>query len=485
MKANVEFRKRHKTIEQVNKMASLEVFFQRTRLLSAFALVGVVGCTQGEVAERLNVDLADVFRTESPIGAAAPIPIGQLYDDTVAARLVDTALTQNLQLKEARARIDRAAGVSGSTSPYIRIDGLLEATEAAEDAGTDSSRAELNLGIDLFGGRAARRKAALDELLAVQLDAEAARQLLVSNLLSTYIDLRFLEVRQRQLQSELFIRQNGLDAVRQRRDVNDATLVELRQAELSVIETRQAIPAVGSRILARKNQIATLVGQTQPPIDLLNEETGQIPSPVVMFGAGVPADLLRNRPEIQAAEARYHSALHELDAAHAARFPSLSLSGTLGELNTSGQTFDIVTGGAAINLPIFNQGALTSAIVIEEADVHIALLSWRQAVLGAVEETETALSSVRAAQETLHQANRAVRLNNEIAEFQRELLTTGDLTVGDYVGTLRDLSAAQAAQAAARRDVALQTAQLQFSLGLLWTTPSVTEQVVSQVDTNG
>jgi len=308
---------------------------------------------------------------------------------------------------------------------------------------------------------------------------------LVSNLLSTYIDLRFLEVRQRQLQSELFIRQNGLDAVRQRRDVNDATLVELRQAELSVIETRQAIPAVGSRILARKNQIATLVGQTQPPIDLLNEETGQIPSPVVMFGAGVPADLLRNRPEIQAAEARYHSALHELDAAHAARFPSLSLSGTLGELNTSGQTFDIVTGGAAINLPIFNQGALTSAIVIEEADVHIALLSWRQAVLGAVEETETALSSVRAAQETLHQANRAVRLNNEIAEFQRELLTTGDLTVGDYVGTLRDLSAAQAAQAAARRDVALQTAQLQFSLGLLWTTPSVTEQVVSQVDTNG
>ena len=178
----------------------------------------------------------------------------------------------------------------------------------------------------------------------------------------------------------------------------------------------------------------------------------------------MPADLLRNRPEIQAAEARYRSALHELDAAHAARFPSLSLDGTLGVLNTSGQTSDIVTGGAAINLPIFNQGALTSAIVVEEADVQIALLSWRQAVLSAVEETETALSSVRAAQDTLHQANRAVRLNNEIVEFQRELLITGDLTVGDYVGTLRDLSAAQGAQAAAHRDVALQTAQLQFAL---------------------
>ncbi|KQI70777.1 hypothetical protein AN191_16495 [Loktanella sp. 5RATIMAR09] len=465
-------------------MARLEVIFQRARLLSVFALVGVVGCTQGQVAERLNVDLADGFRTGGQIGAATSIPIGQLYDDTVAARLVDTALTQNLQLNQARVRIDRAAGVSGSTSPYIRIDGLLEATEAAGDAGTDSSRAQLNLGVDLFGGRAARRKAALDELLAVQLDAEAARQLLVSNLLSTYIDLRFLEVRQRQLQSELSIRQDGLDAVRQRHDVNDATLVELRQAELSVIETRQAIPAVRSGIESRKNQIATLIGRAQPPTGMLNEKTGQIPHPNFMFGTGVPADLLRNRPEIQAAEARYRSALHELDAARAARFPSLSLNGTLGALNTSGQNSDIVTGGAAINLPIFNQGALTSAIVVEEADAQIALLSWRQAVLGAVEEAETALSSVRAAQETLHQANRAVRLNNEVAAFQRDLLTTGDLTVRDYVEMLRDLSAAQAAQAAARRDVALQTAQLQFALGLLWTTPSVTGQVVSQVETN-
>ena len=464
-------------------MASLETLFQRTRLLSALALAGVVGCTQGQVAERLDVDLAETFQTQSQIGTATPIPISQLYNDTVAARLVDTALAQNLRLKEAKARIDRAAGVSGSTAPNIRIDGVLQATEAAEDAGTDSSRAQLNLGIDLFGGRAARRKAALDELLAVQLDAEAARQLLVSNLLSAYIDLRFLEVRQQQLQSALSIRQDGLNAVRQRRDVNDATLVELRQAELVVIETRQAIPAVRSGIAARKNQIATLVGRTQPPLALLNEKTGQIPSPAFLFGAGVPADLLRNRPEIQAAEARYRSALHELDAAQAARFPSLSLNGTLGVLNTAGETSDIVTGGAAINLPIFNQGALANAVIVEEADVRIALLAWRQAVLAAVEETETALSSVRAAQDTLAQANRAVRLNQEIADFQRELLTTGDLTVGSFVGTLRDLSDAQAAQAAARRDVALRTAQLQFALGLLWTTPSVPDQMTAQLDT--
>ncbi|MDP5362753.1 MAG: TolC family protein, partial [Paracoccaceae bacterium] len=177
--------------------------------------------------------MSDSFHAENQAGAASPIPIAQLYDDTVAARLVDTALMQNLQLKQAKARIDRASAFAGTTSPNIRIDGLLQATEAAEDAGTDSSRAELNLGIDLFGGRAARKMAALDELLAVQLDAEASRQLIVSNLLSAYIDLRFLEVRLLQLQSEQTIRQSGLNAVRQRRDVNDATLVELRQAELA------------------------------------------------------------------------------------------------------------------------------------------------------------------------------------------------------------------------------------------------------------
>lgn len=465
-------------------MASFSRFSRGSRVLGAFAFAGLVGCTQEQVAEPLDVSLSDSFHAENQAGAASPIPIAQLYDDTVAARLVDTALMQNLQLKQAKARIDRASAFAGTTSPNIRIDGLLQATEAAEDAGTDSSRAELNLGIDLFGGRAARKMAALDELLAVQLDAEASRQLIVSNLLSAYIDLRFLEVRLLQLQSEQTIRQSGLNAVRQRRDVNDATLVELRQAELAVIETRQAIPSVISAIDARKNQIASLIGRSQPPVGLLDERTGQIPSPAFMFGAGVPADLLRNRPEIQAAEARYRSALSDLDAARAARFPSLTLSGTLGLITTSGENSDVATAGAAINIPIFNQGALANAVLVEEADVQIAMLSWRQAVLSAIEETETALSAVRAAQETLRHANQAVRLNNEIAEFQRELLTTGDLTVGDYVRTLRDLSAAQASQATARRDVALQTAQLQFALGLLWTTPSNANVIDPQVDTN-
>jgi multidrug efflux system outer membrane protein len=450
-------------------MTGLERIFQPIRFLSILALAGLVGCVQGQVVEPLTVDLAGAFGSQTQSRPASSIPIAQLYDDAVAAQLVDTALMQNIGLKAARERIVRAAAVAGPTTQYIRIDGLLQATEAAEGTGPDSSRAGLNLGIDLFGGRAARRQAALDELLAVQLDTEAARQLLVSNLLSTYIDLRFLEVRQAQLRSELSIRGDGLEAVGQRRNLNDATLVELRQAELAVIETRQAMPAVRSAIAARKYQIATLIGQSQPPLDLLNEKAGEIPSPVFLFGAGVPADLLRNRPEIQAAEARYRSALHELDAARAARYPSLSLSGTLGVLNTSGQTSDLVTSSAAINLPIFNQGALASAVRVEEADVRIALFSWRQAVLTAVQETETALSAVRAAQDTLVQANRAVALNGEITKFQRELLTTGDLTVGDFLRTLRDLSDAQAAQISTRRDVALETTQLQFALGLLWT----------------
>lgn len=440
----------------------------RRMAFAAGMTLAIAGCAPQQPAERLAIALPDEYRqiglTRSVIAPA--IPLSEVYGDPVLTTLVEAALSSNIGLQIAQKRVERANIEANAAEPLVNISATLAARESAAD---DS--ANLSVGIGLLGGRLARKKATLERALGSALDRDATRQLLVSNVIAAYVDLRFQERRRADLREELALRREGLDRLQFQFDAGSLTRVDVRQGELLVIETQRALPAIEAAIQVQRQRLAVLLGGVTPRGDLLNQRSGQIPLPKVNTRVSYPADLLRDRPEIRAQEARYAAALSDLDAARAARYPSISLSGDLGVVDLGGantRTEDAVFG---INIPIFNQGALNARVKSTEEQVNIALLEWRQAVISAMEEAENALTRLRAARQTEALARRAVAVNEDMVELLEEVLLAEQVTVIEFTRALRDLSNARLSLADARRQVALETARLQLALGQIWTTP--------------
>jgi len=243
-----------------------------------------------------------------------------------------------------------------------------------------------------------------------------------------------------------------------------ATRLDLLRARALVAETEAEIPRLESDILRQRQRIATLLGRPAAdlPVDL--GPPGLQPRPRTAAAAGVPADLLRLRPDIRAAERRYAAAVSEIGAAEAARYPQLSLSGLIRAPLSGGSATDTLTAG--LTLPLLSQGALAAGVEVQEARAAQAYLQWRLAVLGAVEEVEGALAALAAAQQAARAAGAAVELNEESLVLSRQLLESGgNTTVLDLLDRERAVSAARATLARSRRDIARDYVALQTALG--------------------
>jgi NodT family efflux transporter outer membrane factor (OMF) lipoprotein len=202
------------------------------------------------------------------------------------------------------------------------------------------------------------------------------------------------------------------------------------------------------------NRLAVLTGQTPGALEAALEQRKPIPVAPVDIVAGVPADVLRRRPDIRSAERQLAAQTAQVGVATAALYPSLSLNGSISWQSLKAS--DLLDGsrvdrsGLSLSLPIFNGGALRQNIKVQNALVTQALASYESVVLAAYEETENALDSWTSEQrrhaaliEAVGSARRAAELalvqyNSGLVDFQtvltadRQLLSLEDsLAVSD------------------------------------------------------
>jgi NodT family efflux transporter outer membrane factor (OMF) lipoprotein len=346
------------------------------------------------------------------------------FNDSLLTQLIKRAEFGNLDLQAAVGRVAEARAIRGVAKggywPDIVLGGAysyqtlsengLQGAQAPPDDGSgggatslltepfDSWSAGLSLSweIDLFG-RIRRTVEAADAQL--QASVEDYRDVLVTlyaEVGSAYVDARSFQTRLDFATQNVAAQENSFELTTDRFNAGLTSALDVAQAEQNLAQTRSTIPALEIGLEAALNRLAVLLGQAPGSIhDELQEHTG-LPQPDDKVAYGIPADLLRRRPDIRQAERLLASQTARIGIATADLYPTLSLGGTVGlealdfdNLGDGGSVFWSIV--PKISWPIFTGGKIRNQIRAEEARTAQALAAYEQTVLRALEEVQNAL----------------------------------------------------------------------------------------------
>ena len=358
------------------------------------------------------------------------------FGDPVLDRLVADALAANLDLAQARARLREARarrGVAGAAlAPSVDASLSGSRSRSSGQSGSGSTRELYSAGfdasweLDVFGGLRRSVEAAQADLEASVESLSDTRVSLAAEVALNYIDLRTAEQRLAIAEESIAYRGENHQIIRWRQQAGLVSELDLAQATTDLESTRAVLPPLRTAVTEAKNRLAVLLGRNPGELESLVHADRPIPLAAAEIVAAIPADTLRQRPDVRVAERRLAAQTARLGEAEAARYPSFRLSGSLGlealeldALADRGANTHSLFGG--ITAPVFNAGRIAANIEIQDALVEQARLAYRAAVLAALEEVENALTAVAntdARRAKLAEAAAAARTTLAIAEYR-------------------------------------------------------------------
>jgi len=341
----------------------------------------------------------------------------QGFDDPLLGDLIARTIfgNQNLQAAVARYREAEALlrGARRNQLPSVTIGTEVAGQRLAESERIrpDQERVEsyqagvaLSWELDLFGRLGRLTEASEAELQATGADQQALQVALAGQMASSYFQLRGLQQQLLVAEQNVSLQQASLDIVSARLDAGRGTLFDQVRARAQLDATRAVIPQLKAEIGGTMHRIGVLTGQSPTALVSQLQMPADLPDSHPSIVAGTPGDLLRRRPDIQAAERRLAAASARIGIASADLFPRFTLDGLLGSLAGSGS--DLFTGGAqtgrvvlGIDWSFLDRAQVQARIAAADAQSAELLADYRQTVLLALEETETWLLRYQQSQE--------------------------------------------------------------------------------------
>lgn len=439
----------------------------------ALLLLGLcmAGCAAvGPQYQRPDIAMQTRFVTGNAqtVGAVAFEPWWRNYDDATLNALVTRGLAQSLDVISATEAISQAQAELRATGVNAALDGSLTAgrTRAGGEAiiGT-STTGTATLGasfvVDLFGGIRRDRERAVADLVAAEAEVETVRLAWLAELLAAYSDARYYQEVLALARQTITARQETVDITQSQFDAGAATEYELAEAAALLSTAHAALPQYAALFEANVFAIATLLNEPAAPIKRqMQQGAPQLRTP---SGAktGIPADLLRNRPDVRSAEADLAAAVAEVGVAEAQLYPSLTLTGSVGrDDSVDGWSF-----GPSLSLPVFNQGLLRANRDAQVSVAKQAEITWRASVRQAVEDVHVGQSNLT------HYRQRAALLRRAADEYGRALALAqenyrnGAITLLDLLETDRNTASARISAASAINDAAQAWASLKIATG--------------------
>lgn len=323
-----------------------------------------------------------------------------LITDALAAN-TDLA-TARAKLREARARRDMSRAGLG---PSVTASGSVSHTKAGADTGSGAASNQYSAGFDasweadVFGATRRTVEASEADLQARAENLRAVQVSLVAEVAGNYVELRTAEQRLAVAEANLASQTETYDLVRWRLLAGLVSDLDEAQARTDLESTRAALPSLRTSIAEARNRLAILLDRSPGELDTRLAATAAIPVASQEIATGIPADTLRQRPDVRMAERQLAAQTARLGAAEAARYPSLTLSGSLGlESLNPGRLFDSSAIArsllASLTAPIFDSGYLRANVRVQDALVEQYRLQYRAAVLTAQEDVENALVSL-------------------------------------------------------------------------------------------
>ena len=302
---------------------------------------------------------------------------------------------------------------------------------------------------DVFGATRRAEEAAQADLEATGASLHDTQVSLTAEAAANYVELRGYQGRLKIARENLATQTETLELTSWRAEAGLTSSLDVEQARANREETRAQIPSLETGLAEAEHRLAILLGLT--PAGLHNELETQAPIPSVpqQVAVGIPADTLRQRPDIRAAELTLAAETTRLGQAEAARYPSFNLSGSFG-LSASALSFGALASSDAVNrslltsltAPIFDRGRIRQQIEIQNAVQEQALVSYETVVLTALKDVEDALVSLansRLRQEALTPAAEAARNAALLARYRYTVGITDFQTVLDTERTVLSL----------------------------------------------
>ena len=449
-------------------------------LLAACAAVGPDYHAPG--ADELRVPAS--WHGVAPGGASAPHELAEWWrtlGDPTLDTLIQAALDANSdlavarsRLREARARRDLAfgnrfptIGVAASAS-RSRSEAGPGATGTAYDAAIDASWEP-----DVFGGQRRGLEAAEADLAASAEDLRATQVSLAAEVALDYVDVRSFQARLGIARANLATQSEMLQLTQWRTQAGLTSSLDVEQARTVVEQTRAQIPTLETSLAQARNRLAILAGVAPGSLDAKLAAIAPLPAVPATVAVGIPADTLRQRPDLRAAERRLAAETARIGESEAALYPALTLNGSIGLESLTfaglGNAEAIVSQVAArLAATIFDAGRLRSRVRIQTAAQERTLHEYQAAVLTALEDVENALAQLanaRVRRDALANAADAAR-NAAILAGQR--YSAGITDFQTVLDTQRTLLSAQDSLESTEADQVSALVRLYKALGGGW-----------------
>ena len=383
------------------------------------------------------------------------------FDDAQLNALIERALAQNLTLQQAQQRLrgSRALQHRSDTQfkPQLTFHTFSEPDPAARNSyyeiGFD---AQWELGF--FGRGIGNARVAAADLETAETNVTAARVSLIAEVARNYVDLRAAQARAALLERIVHLRERNLALTKVRLRLKLAARDDIDKAESALAQAQADAAEPAASIAQAQQSLDVLLAETRPDSSLAAR--GPQPTLGNLRFAQTPADLLRTRPEIRAAELQVLRAAGELGIARADLWPRLALSGTfisatrvVGDLDHVNKA--IPSFGPLIDIPLFDWGARRDVVNARDAALKATVLAYRQAVLEGVAEAETALAQWRQQCANLTAATSMLAATAHSAQAAHTLQRIGLGDAADSAAADIDDAQAQLARAQAERGAAL------------------------------
>lgn len=401
------------------------------------------------------------------------------FNDPKLNRLIEKGIDENLSVLQAIERIEQARAnvvtAGAGALPAIDVSAQEEVSEtngsyySLDRSWTTSGTLAASWVLDLFGQYRRARQSAEASLDSAYSSVDVARLTFISDIANSYVHARYYQERIAVANRNVKSRQDTLNLTKFQFEAGAASRLDVVQAQGLVNSTLSEIPGLKTSFLQAANHVSALLGI--PVSTLLPEFQGASRQPVFSrnINAGIPADLIRNRPDIRKAEQDLAAAVYQIGVAQAQLYPSLTLNGSI----TPSYVFSHANRGTttpwsfgpALNLPILDGGALRANVRYRQSAAQEAYLVWKQTVISATEQVANALAAVEHDAEAVATTAATVRDYQEALELSMTSYRDGAASLLDVLDAQRSVATAEANLAQARMQLAADYITLNVAIG--------------------
>jgi NodT family efflux transporter outer membrane factor (OMF) lipoprotein len=407
------------------------------RLVGWLAMAASAGCAVGPDYRRPSADVPPAWQPDAPWHEAAPSDAAlkgnwwELFQDSTLNPLVEQALESNQTLRVSAARLDQARSQVTVARSYLYPDVGLQGSAARAKTSANRPLAayaepnqstvqndftlgpSVNYELDLFGRVRREIEGARAAAGQAAADFENTRLMLTTQLVSDYFTLRELDAEIDVVNHSLDLERDALTFVTSRHDLGFATGLDLAQQQALVQSSAAQLELLQVQRAQNEHAIATLVGTPAPSFSIAPVVTpGNLPT----LPVGLPSDLLQRRPDVASAERAMAAANARIGVARAAYFPTVQLmplvpnfgwesTAVSALFNAPSQLWSV---GLSATQTLFDAGRTRANVHIAEQDYTAAVATYRQTVLGAMEEVENGITGLASLDRASRQADASV-----------------------------------------------------------------------------